>query len=139
MKTLEDLKALVQRFDMVCHDWVEDRSSSIIEWTGGFSAINTTTWSEGWSIDFSDDFFYFKVQGETFEKAIGNAYDILECYLKQVESRNITATYLVQHDFSGKKTLHSFSISDCQQWNYYGKRRECYPTKEDALKALGTS
>jgi len=136
MKTFEELKLLVQRFDEVCDDWFDDRYSSLLEWGGGFDSINSTKWSEGWSINFVDDFFYFEVRGETFEETITKAYDVLEGYLKQVESRNITATYLVEHDYSGTKTLHSFSIEECKKWNKLGLGRKCYPTKEEALQAL---
>lgn len=136
MKTFEELKCLVQRFNEVSDDWFEDRYSSVLEWGGGFDAINSTKWSEGWSINFIDDFFYFKVSGDTFEEVVNKAYVVLEGYLNQVETRNITATYLVQLDYSGEKTLFPFSIEGCQQWNNFGMKRECYPTKEEALEAL---
>lgn len=143
MKTWDDFKKLVIRYDEACWNLISEggsRYSPEVETGSNFSSGKV--WEEYWGITFIDELFPFEVKGDTFEEVSDKAYSTLIQYTEQIESGNMTAYFLVgrkgYHHPKEKRELHPFSVDDCRKWRRYELGYEAFPTKEKAEEKLAS-
>ncbi|WP_442637683.1 hypothetical protein [Rossellomorea marisflavi] len=141
MKTWDDFKQLVIRYDEACWKLISEGGSRYTpEVETGSNFSEGKDWEEIWSIEFIDELFPFKVSGKTFEEVSDKAYSTLIQYTEQIESGNMTAHFLVgrkyHYLYKEKREVYPFSVDDCRKWRKWELGYEAFPTKEKAEEQL---
>lgn len=139
MNTWEQLKSLVKEFDEVCWSLISangSRYSPTLEINCMYDSVNTDKFSESWHVTFQDEFFPFGTKAETMEEAVNEAYGILFDYFNQVETKEITAHYLIGDGYGKDRELRPFSVEDCRNWTRWEIDFDVFFTKKLALEQL---